>query len=477
MRETSKATLAAVAHTLHDVLTQDPSSAMAASGLQMSVALLKYVLLTEQDVSPLVAEQQEALRAVWRRAEATLPDLKEHLAAIDIGSGPLAKSGSFADWAEILATLIRTKADTPACEQLDRLISEIAEGLAAPGRAILHGVFQVAAKPSTTETGRRLSARSIETYLHTRKDERWQLPVIHVEYMPGGFSKETILVRLQGGDVTEELVLRKVIDGQPIGNLVEEWNMVELAWNGGIPVPEPLWIEPTHTSIGNAFFVVRRIPGVNYGDVWGKATNVPRAAGIQLAQALAKLHRIDVELVGSTPATPMVTQGNILAAIDAVDVHPDSIHVEEATLYAGLIEWLRSHIPATPHQPALLHGDVGFHNMLIEGERISGLLDWERAHIGDPAEELAYVRPSVAGVLPWNEFLEAYRDAGGPTPDSDVIRFYEVWQDVWRASACLHLRSRFLTSDDPRLNHAMAGLTFGPRFVLSAARNAFHLSE
>jgi aminoglycoside phosphotransferase (APT) family kinase protein len=475
--ETSKATLTAIAHTLEDVRNQDPSSPMAASGLQMSAALLKYVLLTEREVPSLVAEQQEALRALWGHAEATLPDFKERLAAVDIGSGPHAKDSTFADWAEILAALVRARADTPAGEQLDPLISEIAEGLAAPGRAILRGVFHVAAKPSMTETGTRLGARSIETYLHAREDKRWQLPVIRVEYMPGGFSKETILVQLRGGDATEELVLRKVIDGQPIGNLVEEWNMVELAWNGGIPVPEPLWLEPTHTSIGNAFFAVRRVPGKNHGDVWGKATNVPRAAGIQLAQALAKLHRIDVELVGSTPAAPMVTQEDLLAAIDAVDIHPDSSDIEEATLYAGLIEWLRSHIPATPHQPALLHGDVGFHNMLIEGERISGLLDWERAHLGDPAEELAYVRPSVEGVLAWNEFLEAYRDAGGQTPDSDVIRFYEVWQDVWRASACLHLRNRFLTSDDPRLNHAMAGLTFGPRFVLSAARNAFHLSE
>ena len=321
---------------------------------------------------------------------------------------------------------------------------------------------------------RRLTTERVAAYLATRGDPRWQRPVAGVSYLPGGFSKETIVVRLKGDGGNEDLVIRKVADAQPLGTLPEEWEMLRVAYRAGVPVPAPFWLELDPAPLGNAFFVVSHASGKNLGDVWGRATDVSADVGFELAGALARLHQVDVGQVGATPAPPMATSSQITEAIDGtVRLVQAVTPVNRQALFDAVIAWLREHTPPPPARAALLHGDVGFHNMLIDGGRISAILDWERAHVGDPTEELAYLRPSLEGTLAWDEFIRAYVGAGGQQPDPDAFRFFEVWRDVWRATACLVLRHQFTTGAAPTLSNAVAGLTYYPRFVLSAAETAF----
>jgi len=44
------------------------------------------------------------------------------------------------------------------------------------------------------------------------------------------------------------------------------------------------------------------------------------------------------------------------------------------------------------HGPVIVHGDFGPQNMLFDlhADRVTGVLDWESAHIGDPIEDLAW---------------------------------------------------------------------------------------
>ncbi len=62
----------------------------------------------------------------------------------------------------------------------------------------------------------------------------------------------------------------------------------------------------------------------------------------------------------------------------------------------------------------LLQGDVGLHNMLVVDDRLTALVDWEAATIGPPARELAAVWPTATALMPWDDFVYAYREAGGP---------------------------------------------------------------
>jgi aminoglycoside phosphotransferase (APT) family kinase protein len=58
----------------------------------------------------------------------------------------------------------------------------------------------------------------------------------------------------------------------------------------------------------------------------------------------------------------------------------------------------------------LLHGDLGAHNVLSDGERLTALIDWEDALCGDPIFDIAYWGTFVRDEMR-EPFLEGYRAA------------------------------------------------------------------
>jgi hygromycin-B 4-O-kinase len=48
-------------------------------------------------------------------------------------------------------------------------------------------------------------------------------------------------------------------------------------------------------------------------------------------------------------------------------------------------------VPRCPEERRLVHGDFGYDNVLIEGDRVTALLDWGNAKVGDPLFDVAYL--------------------------------------------------------------------------------------
>jgi hypothetical protein len=76
----------------------------------------------------------------------------------------------------------------------------------------------------------------------------------------------------------------------------------------------------------------------------------------------------------------------------------------------------------------VLHGDIGFHNVLVDNGRITGILDWELARFGHPAEDLGYCRTTVSRMMAYDDFRQAYEAAGGPHIDPRTHDFYTLLQ-------------------------------------------------
>jgi aminoglycoside phosphotransferase (APT) family kinase protein len=94
------------------------------------------------------------------------------------------------------------------------------------------------------------------------------------------------------------------------------------------------------------------------------------------------------------------------------------------------IEWLAAHLGDVGATLCLTHNDLGFHNFLTQGERLTAILDWELAELGHPAADLGYVKPFVELMLPWRDFVHRYQQAGGWQVDPLVLRFHTVWNAV-----------------------------------------------
>lgn len=100
------------------------------------------------------------------------------------------------------------------------------------------------------------------------------------------------------------------------------------------------------------------------------------------------------------------------------------------------------------------------------------MLDWERSRIGDAAQDLAYVRPYLRNVVPWEEFVDTYCAAGGRAPSETAMHFYTVWQDTWRFAGAYRARARLLGGGRGLLDGVLS-LLHAPRFLLSALESAF----
>ncbi|MGM5069132.1 phosphotransferase family protein [Rhodococcus qingshengii] len=290
-----------------------------------------------------------------------------------------------------------------------------------------------------------------------------------VRAIVGGYSKVTLLVTATLNGDKQEIVLRQTPAGRQSRSLGIEFGVVQFVYDRGLPAPKPLWIEPSENGLGGAFFAMEKAAGANIGDVWG-TKGATREICLEIAEIYARLHQIPVDGL-TTPISPRSTPSELQAMITWQRDVLDKRGIEVEPVLATLLTWLESNIPAEAPRKSLIHGDAAFSNLLINDGHVSAVLDWEAAHIGDAADELAYLKPSVESVMPWSDFVAHYVSAGGLEPTDQAMRFYEVWSHVWRAMGCLWLKQNFESTG--RYASAVAAFVHGPRFLDEAVTAAF----
>ncbi len=128
-------------------------------------------------------------------------------------------------------------------------------------------------------------------------------------------------------------------------------------------------------------------------------------------------HRLPVpEVVERDPAVPLLIVRDVSGA-HGQDMIDAGRAAQVLRLLGSLLVSLQQVSPsAVPGLvgtgPVLVHGDFGPQNVLIEHDRITALVDWEFAHIGQPVEDLAWAEwivrmhhPDAVDALP--ELLDA----------------------------------------------------------------------
>ena len=102
---------------------------------------------------------------------------------------------------------------------------------------------------------------------------------------------------------------------------------------------------------------------------------------------------------------------------------------------------------------ALVHGDFRIGNVLFGPEGLRVMLDWELAHIGDPAEDMGFIcvkswrfggpKP-VGGIGDRAELFDAYEQAGGAKVDPEWVRFWEVFGNLRWGIICISQARTYL---------------------------------
>lgn len=232
-----------------------------------------------------------------------------------------------------------------------------------------------------------------------------------VTRLDGGYSWITLEVRW-GGDVV-------IVRVAPVGGTVEPYDPAAEARRlravaGAVPAPEVLAVSSMPNAIGRPFGVCSRMPGETQ-----RQPADPAPYREALATALGVLHSRadpraldDVDDIGTAYEAELARQVEVYRRCWR---HPG---IDVA------MRWLARHRPDCRDAPALCHGDFRPANVLWTAPgAIGGIIDWERAWVGDPLCDLAFSMHLGGWGAIEGEAIASYRAAGGVQIDRDRLRY------------------------------------------------------
>jgi aminoglycoside phosphotransferase (APT) family kinase protein len=285
---------------------------------------------------------------------------------------------------------------------------------------------------------------------------------IEIGPIPGGASRETWLVDAERG----RWVLRRDPMGSvslvPIG---EEFRLIRAAAEAGVPVPEPVAFEADDGRFGSPGLLMGFVKGTSVAPRVLRKPEFEEARGgltAQLGEALARIHSIDPAMLdGALPASP---PDPAVGQIEEWESQLDEIGEPLPAVELGL-RWLRANAPE-PAEPRLVHGDFRLGNFIVDEDGLAAVIDWELAHLGDPAEDIGWLcirswrfgndTMPVAGVGVLDDFIAAYEAAGGAPVDRGRVSYWEAFGNVKWAVICARQAHDHLTG--VRRSHELASL-------------------
>ncbi|GAA5148342.1 macrolide 2'-phosphotransferase MphH [Nocardioides marinquilinus] len=173
-----------------------------------------------------------------------------------------------------------------------------------------------------------------------------------------------------------------------------------LPWLGPLlplPVPDPVVVAESPLTVRHALLAGGPCPGTS------------SAHGAAVGGFLRALHGLDpAEAVRRGAPDASASHAARLAVVGRmrVDVLP---LLPPRLVAAGTALLERVSVP--PSDPRLTHGDLGPSHLRVVGERVTGVIDWGDAAVGDPAIDLAW---TAFGAGP--AFREALLAAYAPSP-------------------------------------------------------------
>jgi aminoglycoside phosphotransferase len=193
----------------------------------------------------------------------------------------------------------------------------------------------------------------------------------------------------------------------------------------GIPVPR-VWGFDKHLDL----LLVDRIPGT----VWFRP---PASVDEQVSVArdfirhLATWHGLGAEALDLPSFGPVRSwrehQLDQLAGIEGqMRAHTGGERLDP--LVGQALAWLRANVPDAEGPVVLVQGDTGPGNFLYRDGKVTGVIDWELAHLGDPMDDIAWLswRTAQHGFTHFPDRLREYEELSGIAVDPTRVRYYRL---------------------------------------------------
>jgi len=282
-----------------------------------------------------------------------------------------------------------------------------------------------------------------------------------IEPLGGGACQDNYRVELDLADGRGARVMalrsdaRKSLAGSI--NRREEFAVISAAVAAGVKTPAAHFLTEGLVRPGAFAYLLDWVEGTAIGRRVLRDADLAdarRGLAAELAGNLARIHSI-------TPAThpellPPAPERDLLREPRRM---LESLREPRPALEIAL-RWLEAH-PPEGTETVLVHGDFRTGNFMVTPGGLAGVLDWEFAHWGSPAEDLAWIQMRTwrfnSNKLPVGGFgrradlYEAYEEASGRSVRRADVHHYEVLGNVRWAAGCVQQGERYLSGEEQDL--------------------------
>lgn len=238
--------------------------------------------------------------------------------------------------------------------------------------------------------GEELDGAAIDALLKSHLPSLNGAPTI--SQFPGGASNLTYLLTYPD----RELVLRRPPFGHKARgahDMAREYRILEKLSRGFGYCPRPVLLCTDESVIGAQFYVMERLRGVILRKDLAPELGLDAAATTALCKSfvdrLVELHQVDYKACGLEDLGR--PEGYVQRQVEGWCERYTNALTPDAPGWAPVMAWLRDKRPADSGRASLIHNDYRFDNVILDPAnpmRITGVLDWELATLGDPLMDL-----------------------------------------------------------------------------------------
>jgi aminoglycoside phosphotransferase (APT) family kinase protein len=276
-----------------------------------------------------------------------------------------------------------------------------------------------------------------------------------IRRLSGGASRETLAFSTAShGELLVQIDRRGALGAEPLPQAA----LLVAAARAGVPVPAVLAHGSEDPVLGVSWTVVEAIAGRTDPKAILAAECVPEPHRLieSIASALAAVHRMpaDPEL-----APPVEDQLALLRRMH------DQLGEPHPTFELAF-RALQADRPANGPRRHV-HGDFRMGNLMVGEEGVTGVLDWELAHLGEAIEDLGWLcvrawrfaRPDrpAAGLGTREELLAAYERHAGIEVDPAALRWWELFGTLRWGVICVMQAFTHLSGSTRSIEHAVIG--------------------
>ncbi len=168
----------------------------------------------------------------------------------------------------------------------------------------------------------------------------------------------------------------------------------------GVPTPEVLAVDVAPSNFPEPFMITRRLSGVN-GEEAHLSEEQKHKVLRQLGHYLFLIHSVQIDGFGRLQKQESAFVGEHISLWKSIQQEFDSgwwlaVVQENKLLPKGKVEEIKKRFDreealfAVPTSASLIYGDASLKNLLVEGTKITGILDMENVSASDPVQDFAF---------------------------------------------------------------------------------------